>query len=222
MTNLDISNEIRKAFPATKGSIGKVSNILGVGMNDADYQVAKRVNGVQLLCPAYKCWKDMLKRSYSDKFKSKHHTYAAAHVCDEWKNFMEFRRWWVDHQVDGWCLDKDILTSGGKKYSPETCIFVPHWINCFTIGRDAARGKYAIGVSLFKRDGVFSAKHKHPFTGKSIHVGYFKTEVEANWAWADSKISLATSIKSEMDAIDERIYGCVIQIIESKRIKYAE
>lgn len=222
MTNLDISNEIRKAFPATKGSIGKVSSVFGVGMNDADYQVAKRVNGVQRICPAYKCWKGMLKRSYSDKFKSKHHTYADAHVCDEWKKFMEFRRWWVDHQVDGWCLDKDILTPGGKKYSPETCIFVPHWINCFTIGRDAARGKYAIGVSLFKRDAVFSSSHKHPFTGKIIHVGYFKTEAEANWAWADSKISLAASIKGEMDAVDERIYGCVIQIIESKRIKYAE
>lgn len=43
--------------------------------------------------------------------------------------FSNFAEWFDKHHVEGWELDKDILVSGNRTYSPETCCFVPHEIN---------------------------------------------------------------------------------------------
>lgn len=46
-----------------------------------------------------------------------------------WKYLSNFKKWYDEHYVEGWHLDKDILMQGNKFYSPETCCFVPFEIN---------------------------------------------------------------------------------------------
>lgn len=37
-------------------------------------------------------------------------SYIGVTVCDEWRSFMKFREWWLENHVDGWQIDKDLLT----------------------------------------------------------------------------------------------------------------
>ena len=96
------------------------------------------------------CWQNMLKRSYTDYYATSHPTYLNCEVCDEWLNFQNFHKWYLeniysfDDQV--MCLDKDIIIKNNKLYSPDTCIFVPQFINKIFTKRDNDRGDCPIGV----------------------------------------------------------------------------
>ena len=91
----------------------------------------------------------------------------------------------------GKCLDKDIIVPGSKLYSPETCAFVSQATNSFVIARDACRGDYPVGVSLYKRTGRYQAYCENPFTGKKENLGYFLNPEEAHEAWRKRKHELA-------------------------------
>jgi len=77
---------------------------------------------------AYKHWNTMLKRS-----KSKRLAYQDITICDEWKIYNNFEKWFEENYYtvpnERMEVDKDILIKGNKIYSPSTCIFVPQTIN---------------------------------------------------------------------------------------------
>ena len=185
--------------------------VYGVGVNDADYVVEPIINGRRVRCPAYMSWMRMLERCYSAKCHSRYPTYIGVEVCDEWLSFMAFRKWWVENQVDGWQLDKDLLSDNGI-YSPEACIFVPNWLNSFTIDCGAVRGEWPIGVCFDSRRRKFESQCRHPF-GKREYLGYFSTPDEAHAAWLARKLEIANELKNLMDDIDTRIFQRIIEII---------
>ena len=189
--------------------------VYGIGANDADYAVKPRVNGKVVTCKAYSSWKNMLERCYSAKYHLIQPTYAGVKVCDEWLSFMAFRKWWMDHQVDGWQLDKDLLTDD-RIYSPETCIFVPSWLNHFSVDRAAARGEWPIGVRYQKIARKFDARCSHPF-GRHEYLGCFSAPEEAHAAWLARKLEIAHELKHLMDDIDARIYPRIIEIISRSK-----
>lgn len=213
MTDLEVSNFIRRNYKASIKSLAMRSSICGIGINDADYLTNPKVNGKVIRCPAYVAWSSMITRAYSQKYHAKFPTYRMVEVCEEWKSFMEFRKWWVSNQVDGWQLDKDLL-SDQLIYSPETCVYVPCWMNAFTIDSGAARGLWPIGVHLHKPSGKFNACCRNPKTAKEEHVGLFISPDSAHQAWKSRKIGWALALKRDMDDIDARIYPRVIEIIE--------
>lgn len=184
----------------------------GFGVNDANYAASPTINGKQVMCPAYSAWKHMIERCYNEKSKKRCPTYIGVTVCEEWRSFMAFRGWWMEHHVDGWQLDKDLLTDN-REYSPDSSIYIPAWLNVFTTARDAARGEWPIGVSYESSRGLFAAQCKNPSTGKKARIGYFKYPGAAHLAWRVRKLEYAAQMKNEMDAIDERIYPRVVEII---------
>ena len=186
--------------------------VCGFGVNDADYVVRPSTGIRWEICPAYDAWRGMVKRAFSKKFQMKNKTYCGVSVCDEWRSFMAFREWWLDNHVDGWWIDKDLITDN-REYSPENCIYVPAWLNNFTIGRNSARGKYPIGATYDRSNGVFRALCSNPVTGKPSTIGIFKTPEAAHLAWRSRKLEYAAQMKNEMDAIDARIYPRVVEII---------
>ena len=185
--------------------------VYGIGVNDADYVVEPIINRRRVRCPAYRSWRNMLQRCYSEKFHHRNQTYAGVKVCDEWLSFMAFRKWWVENQVDGWQLDKDLL-SDNRIYSPETCIFVPSWLNHFTIDCGAARGGWPVGVYFNKEAGALKAQCRHPF-GRREWLGTFSTPEEGHAAWLARKLEIARELKNLMDDIDARIFPRIIEII---------
>ncbi len=175
--------------------------VYGVGVNDLPYRTQvweelpkngdKRVRKPVFQCEYYAVWKSMLERCYSEKFLESRPSYIGTSVCSEWLYATAFKEWMEQQDWEGKCLDKDIIAPGSKLYSPETSAFVLNATNSFVIARDASRGDYPIGVSLFKRTGKYHARCKNPFTEKNEHLGLFSTTEEAHEAWRKRKHEIA-------------------------------
>ena len=76
-------------------------------------------------------WAAMIKRCYCKKSKS-YPFYGAkgVTVCNEWLNFQNYCRWYVENVTDdSMRVDKDFLSNGCKIYSPATCSVVSHQRN---------------------------------------------------------------------------------------------
>lgn len=215
MTNVELSLWIEENYPANKASASVRNHVLGVGVNDASYVTKPMVGGRQLLDPSYQSWSSMLKRAYSEKTQSRQPTYVGVTVCEDWHLFSAFRAWWLDHYREGFSLDKDLLSVGNREYGPDSCIYVPQWLNSFTIDCGASRGELPIGVCLDKWRVKFMSYCKNPTTGKQHHLGVFATADEAHNEWLRYKLELAGKLKPEMDAIDTRIYPNVVTIIKA-------
>lgn len=201
--------------PKNSRSLSKRKPVLGVGVNDVDYMIEIRINGKRLVCPAYRAWKHILRRCYCERFLSKNETYRGVSVCNEWLSLSNFTDWYEKNSIPGWQIDKDLLTDS-RVYSPETCIYVPRWLNNFTEDHRSARGDFKIGVCRGIGGNGFIAQCSNP-NGGSAYIGTFSTEDDAYKAWLKRKLRIAKDLKSHMDLIDERIYPRVIEII--KRLK---
>ena len=214
MTKVELSLFIEANYPSDATSIAKRKAILGVGENDAHHQ-QPRVNGKQIIDPAYRAWVSMLYRAYDPKYHARHQTYSDITVCKEWHSFRSFRAWWLANYREDWHLDKDLLVVGNREYGPDACIYIPQWLNKFTIDCGASRGELPIGVSIHKKTVKYRSDCRNPITGKQHSLGYFTTPEEANEAWLKYKLSLADQLKPAMDAIDQRIYPNVVTIIKA-------
>lgn len=114
---------------------------------------------------AYLCWSDMFKRCYCQKWLQKHPTYIHTEVCDEWCIFDNFLIWYQANYTESWHLDKDVLV-GSNLYSPDTCCFLPPYLNRFLVG------KTSTGVVF--RDGKYVAQISN-HRGRNNYYRYFET-----------------------------------------------
>lgn len=166
--------------------------VYGYGINDADYQISRTVNGKEIKCPFYIKWMEMLKHCYCPKYQAQFETYKVVLLCAEWHYFMKFRAWMMTQDWEGKDLDKDLLTDS-KIYSPETCMFIPHTLNCFLTKSNKTRGPHPIGVSFYRRNSTYASKIS--FNGKRKFLGYFVTPELAHKAWQISKLDVINILK---------------------------
>ena len=186
--------------------------VKGFGVNDANYQTSPMINGKTLMCPAYMAWLNMLTRVYCEKSLKKHPAYIGCAVCDEWRSFMSFRSWWLENHVEGWQLDKDLL-SDSRVYSPDTCVYVHRWLNNFITRKASGKGSLPVGVCLENFTKKFKAQCCAGKYGDYKNLWRFDTPEAAHSAWRERKLSIALIAKPDMDAIDARIYPRVIKLI---------
>ena len=185
--------------------------VYGVGVNDADYVVQKFENtgyadgkqGRKLVwyCPFYYTWKGMLERCFSEGFKAKNPTYKDVTCCGEWLVFSKFKSWMEQQDWEGKELDKDILISDNKLYSPETCAFVSSVTNTFVLASGASRGEYPVGVCWEKSRQKYRARCSNPLTKRLDCLGMFTTPEEAHEVWRKRKHELAQLVaETEADS----------------------
>lgn len=173
--------------------------VYGIGINDSDYMVRPRNGSERIYCPFYSTWKEMLRRVSRPK---KFPMYSDVSVCNEWLIFSNFKRWMEDQEWEGKSLDKDILGSDKKIYSPETCCFVDKVTNSFFSGHKGKKSKYPQGVDLLP-SGKYSAKCRNPFTKKKEYLGSFTSVSEASNKWLIRKREIAEEL-SKMQS-DKRV-----------------
>lgn len=207
-----LSNYIMDNFPANERSLMMRKPIFGIAINDSKYMVKPITSQGRLCCPAYKQWFNMLSRCYSPASLKRRPSYKNSKVCDDWLLFSRFRKWWIDNNIEGWELDKDLL-SNLDTYSRENCLYVPRWLNNFTTDSFGSRGEYPIGVFFDKSKGRFTALCRDPRTDKQVNVGGFSCPLDAHAAWKNRKLFIADQLKSQMDKINIRIYPRVLEII---------
>ena len=146
--------------------------VCGVGISDLPH-----IHGTD----AYIHWKDMIRRCYDKKSLKTRPTYSDCTVCKEWLRFSVFKEWFDKNYIQGYALDKDILSKGNRVYSPETCCFVPIEINTLVINNKQRRGLFPLGVTAIPHSGTYRANLGNK------HLGCYSTPEEAFQAYKSAK-----------------------------------
>lgn len=187
----------------------KTKLLCGIGRNDicSSYET-----------PVYKCWSRMIKRCYyNNKAKSKN-AYEGCSVCDDWLTLSSFDKWFNDHYIDGWALDKDIISKGNKVYSPATCCFVPQEVNNLLTRREKLRGALPIGVSLSNSlDKPYRACMSVGDKQKSL--GIYSSREKAFEAYKQAK---ENRIKAFADKYKEQLSSCAYQALYNYKVEITD
>lgn len=178
--------------------------VFGFGINDHQENVCNEDGKIK---PSYRHWYNMLARCYNDKTKSNSPHCFDCTVCEEWKSYSCFKKWFDGHYVEGWELDKDILVKGNKEYAPDKCCFVPREVNSLFTKHARGRGKYPIGVYYNSRGWQRKYVAALHIDGARRSVGCFLTPEEAFNAYKVAKEEQIKVVADRWkDVIEEKVY----------------
>ena len=157
----------------------------------------------------------MLSRCYNEKIQNRQKTYKCCTVCEEWKNFSNFKEWYESHTCgdSSLNLDKDILVKGNKEYGPDNCCIVPEFINTLFTNGKANRGKYPLGVHAEKSNACGIVYYRGAFVvdQKNIKLGTFKTPEEAFQKYKEYKEQyIKDTAKRYKDKISYSVYEAMM------------
>lgn len=161
--------------------------VFGVGNND--------IPGASKLThkdPFYVAWAGMLKRCYSDKYLEKYPSYKGCSVVDEWLSFSAFKAWMLTQDWQGMVLDKDLAVAGNRVYGPDTCLFIPEWLNTLLSSLTPLRRDLPMGVS--RKKGRYRARYSRQC--KAVNLGHFDTPEDAHVAYRAFRVA---EIRSWLD-----------------------
>lgn len=148
------------------GYLGNRKLIFGVGIYDGnEHDFGK----------AYRTWRGMLERCYSNNRSERNKTYSDCSVCNEWRLYSNFKKWFDKNYIEGNYLDKDLLVPGNREYGPDTCCFIPCSLNNL-FKRNQSRG-HSIGV-IKTKSGKFNAYFSS--CGNRVYRGPYETEEDAH------------------------------------------
>ncbi len=156
--------------------------IYGFGINDAEYVTQSPSRN--WCCIHNKTWQGVLRRSLSLKFKNWKQSYLECKVSESWKYFTDYLEWSIENYVEGWELDKDILIPQNKLYGPETCAFVPSYLNAL-IKPKVSKSGLPLGVNKVTNSNRYTVCSSRD----GDYLGKFKSPEEAHSAWQWDKAS---------------------------------
>lgn len=212
------SEYVDKMLEAMPRAKRRKSLVYGIGINDSNHATNTKIDGKTVDHRAYAAWIAIIRRCCSDSFHKKRPTYETCNMHQDWVFFTNFKSWWVDNYVDGWHLDKDLISPGDNIYGPQNCVYIPCFLNSFTTDSGAARGKYPIGVTFDKRSCTFRSR-VNDGRKNLIHLGCFSNCMDAHRAWHGKKIELAHGYKDLCNSIHPELFPGLLRKIESMRVE---
>lgn len=141
--------------------------VYGVGVDDIEGTKEWDVNGKRHSFKYYRDWKNMLKRCYCTTGDY----LGNVSVSESWLTLSNFKAWFEQNHVEGYVLDKDILS--GKVYSENTCLYIPKELNLFLTSVRKDCGSY------FDTTRNKYQSYTNKYNGKRFNIGRFATEREA-------------------------------------------
>ena len=171
---------------------------------------------------SYTVWRSMLKRCCDTNDINNQRSYNDCTVCEEWLIYSNFEKWFNDNYIDGYSLDKDLLKSGNRLYSPNTCCFLPIQINTLLIWHSVKDSKLPIGVT-YDNKGTFQVMIKRFGKQKRIGTRYYSLSSAVNAYRTAKKEYINEVAKQYYDEgkIDKKIYNALLDY-ELPYIKYDE
>lgn len=158
-------------------------------------------------------WASMLIRAYDQDYKDWKPSYREVSVSKDWLNFQNFAEWCNSQKgfFEKYHLDKDLLLSGNKTYSPSACRFVPAYVNTILTTSARIRGEYPIGVHKIAGSKIkpYSVQIKNGGLEKSPrYLGIYATPLDAHKVWQEAKavqIELVISRYAEEKVFDMEV-----------------
>ena len=180
----------------------RFKTICGVGVNDV--YLSTRIGNIRE--KSYQHWKSLIERCYSEKYQERQPSYKGCTVCDEWKYFSNFKKWFDENYIEGYQLDKDLFVKGNKVYSPEYCCFLPRELNSVL---QFAR--------INKNNGIKKVKKGYSVTvsmyNKKVFVGTFNDIEIARNAYISTKRDYAYELADKyymQGKISKKIYDAIL------------
>lgn len=169
-------------------------------------------------CPFHKVWRLLMKRTQDVIYKSEHNSLIDNSCCDLFLRFSDFKVWMKTQDWEGKVLDKDLLGGGLKFYSPETCVFIPKYLN--NAIQRFPRGRNLMGVEdsykgLPKKYKAIIADFT---TKKNVNLGYFDSEEDAHRAWQEAKVEYFLTVlkyyklKNNNERVEEGINKIILRL----------
>lgn len=156
----------------------------------------------------YQLWYKMLTRCYGDDVK--YRSYSDCTVSDNFKNLSYFCNWCLKQtgfNEKGFEFDKDLLSKNIKRYSEDTCVFIPKEINLFIASSKSVRGEFVIGVHFDR----FSKKYKVARTSWCNDTKGYNSEWEAFMVFKKAKEAHAKKLANKYkDRVDPRVYEALM------------
>lgn len=125
---------------------------------------------------------------------------------------------------EGLHLDKDIIIPGNKIYGPDTCAFVPIYINSFFNTPKIKNKTMPLGVSLVTRSSDMINELNNPYTarvrlyGKVIPLGCFNNTFDAHRAWQVGKLEATKTVMKgylQEESFNRKVYeGFQLRVIK--------
>lgn len=207
---LDDHHYIKRHNTYSNFKSGQIKNpydkcLYGVGaIGDGKFKVKVETNGEYT--QEYTAWVNMLKRCYYKRDNAANKAYLEkCVVCDEWLNFQNFAKWYVNHKYDvneRLHVDKDIKNPCSKIYAPENCILVPQRINMLFMNKLNKRG-LPNGITKYK-NGYLSKYNEE-------ELGVYQTIDDAYKVYACRKKAEIISIANEYkNIIPYEIYNLLL------------
>lgn len=157
----------------------------------------------------YKLWASVICRTYHEYSLIRYPTYRNVEICEEWLCFQNFADWCLSNPYYnlGYCLDKDILSSSDKIYSPDTCCFIPHEINVLFLEKRCDKGNLPTGVT--ERSGRYRASVSRK--GSKISLGTYDTVDEALKVYKEAKETRIKELARKWEGkIEDKIFKKLI------------
>lgn len=159
--------------------------------------------------PSYSAWRFLMMRLFCEKRLLVNPTYRGCTICKSWCNFQVFSDYFYSHESYGlgYEVDKDLLISGNRHYSPETCVMIPQEINKAL--KTVQVNSVVAGVRKRKSSKGYQVRVTEH--GKRRHVGEFYTEEEASAAYVKAKEDYIHSLAEKWHGkIEERAYQALM------------
>ncbi|AWY10116.1 putative AP2 domain containing protein [Vibrio phage VP-1] len=173
------------------------------GKPSAEGMYRTRINRKET--PAHVAWHHMLARCYGDCYKNDRPNYQKCEVIEEWMDFQVYAKWFYANWVEGYQVDKDIL-SNGLLYSPDTCVFVPNKINM--LFRTIPSRDLPLGVRLDPRENL---SKRYIVTACNEWVGRFETVEIAVENSIKARNEMAKKLAKEYkNSISEKCYNALM------------
>lgn len=144
----------------------------------------------------YEIWAGMLNRCYNPKTQERQPTYKNVAVCKEWHNFQNFAEWGHTHYINGWQLDKDLMSTSSKIYSSSTCVFLPPSLNKFLSSTKTTNTSGCTGIRRYGNSTKWRADIV--IDGKATLLGCFTSKQEAEQAYINNRKLQAEKWKFKM------------------------
>ena len=159
----------------------------------------------------YDAWSGAMDRCYGLNRRTRNNSYIGCEVDSQWHNFQVFAECYCNHESygKGYHLDKDLLVRGNKVYSAEDCCMLPKELNAAISLKPNKNSSLPIGVQELK--GKYRSKIGSGSSGKTAHLGTFKTVEEASAVYVKAKEEYIHSLEEKWHGkIEEQAYQALM------------
>lgn len=161
----------------------------------------------------YNIWKSILRRCTDTRRQEvKERNYKNVIIEENFLDFDKFCNWVLNfsNYKEGWHLDKDLLSGEYKKYSFDTCIFIPQFLNKFMKGEYCNNSVGLKGVTFNKLNKKFVSQIR--VNGRVVYLGNYKNKEEAHEKYISYRKSVSIIMQQRALA-----YGLTLEQV--KKIK---